>query len=615
MHRATRAILSTLAATILFPAAAGAQPAPAVIFDGEFADSDWEVTATGTNGATETAARNGTGGSPGAFRDMVNNMTAPSNLTARHLYLGATYDPATQGAVAAVTYGEDHIEFDPPFTGAAVGAIFFIEQEGNIHFSSAFTYTDTSWTHVKLTCLKPANFSLSGGHPPDFSATAAPLRFGFLRSNTNDSTTAGFPVKHGIDNFRVVVFTAPNPDCVGEPPDVHVGKTDNGHLWGDNALVPYTLSITNSGGTATDTALVETVPQKTIFTLDGSTPGWTCSPDVGAGSTCTFAVNDLAVDETRSVTFAIHVNEDTDARWDVYNEAAAGGTSPSTPTPIVAVDAGNGIVRATEAIVTTLHGLGSDLTPHDEDELGGCAGVFSTPYSCCAWCFFNPDDCTDLFKGELVSFVAHEEAGAPKSDPILLYRLRDRVFANTPGGERATTLYYELTDDLVLAAMLDADVVTLGRTNLLDWQPSLQALVSGQGIATLVTQEQIDGLNAFLDALRAAADATLAEVMDRERPRLNLDDWVGITIEEALGRLDRLTCGGHTTELFCGEITGDCAITASDALAALRIAVGLDDAVGEADMDASGNVTAGDALRVLRIAVGSDAQTTACNAP
>jgi hypothetical protein len=94
---------------------------------------------------------------------------------------------------------------------------------------------------------------------------------------------------------------------------------------------------------------------------------------------------------------------------------------------------------------------------------------------------------------------------------------------------------------------------------------------------------------------------------------VDVDDWVGITMTEALGRLDRLSCEGHTDTLFCGEITGDCTITASDALAALRIAVGLDGAVGEADMDASGNVTAGDALRVLRIAVGSDGQTNACN--
>jgi len=82
----------------------------------------------------------------------------------------------------------------------------------------------------------------------------------------------------------------------------------------------------------------------------------------------------------------------------------------------------------------------------------------------------------------------------------------------------------------------------------------------------------------------------------------------------ALARLDRLTCDGYETLLLCGELNGDCAVTATDALLALNISVGLFPAQDEADMDASGSVTVPDALRILRQGVGIDPPTTACNA-
>ncbi len=74
-----------------------------------------------------------------------------------------------------------------------------------------------------------------------------------------------------------------------------------------------------------------------------------------------------------------------------------------------------------------------------------------------------------------------------------------------------------------------------------------------------------------------------------------------------------VVCEGYETTLFCGELTGDCAVTASDALAALRMVVGLDDGVSEADMDNNGTITAVDALGILRVAVGVDLQSSVCD--
>jgi hypothetical protein len=55
----------------------------------------------------------------------------------------------------------------------------------------------------------------------------------------------------------------------------------------------------------------------------------------------------------------------------------------------------------------------------------------------------------------------------------------------------------------------------------------------------------------------------------------------------------------------CGDVSGDNAITASDALAVLHAAVGLSVCdLCICDADGSGTVAATDALRVLRAAVG-----------
>ncbi len=64
---------------------------------------------------------------------------------------------------------------------------------------------------------------------------------------------------------------------------------------------------------------------------------------------------------------------------------------------------------------------------------------------------------------------------------------------------------------------------------------------------------------------------------------------------------------------ICGELSDDCAITSSDALIALRMAVGQIPDRGAADVDGSSVVTASDALAILRTAVGTIVQSNACN--
>jgi hypothetical protein len=132
---------------------------------------------------------------------------------------------------------------------------------------------------------------------------------------------------------------------------------------------------------------------------------------------------------------------------------------------------------------------------------------------------------------------------------------------------------------------------------------SIRAYINGVEIGNLATSGAIAD-NTFY-ATHIGADSSTPDLL------------------EYRGRLDRLRLygaplapeelGDGAPMFVCGELTGDCSITASDALRALQMAVGIVAADGAADVDASEDVKASDSLEILRIAVGSRIQSNACN--
>lgn len=569
-------------------AAAANPPPPVVLLDTEFVDGDWSAQPFFNNGGAVTQQRSVTGGNPDAYRFMTHDLPPSSSLSVFHRYEAAAYDPSTQGAIGGISVSFDDIEIQPPFVGAAIGQLFVVWQ-GDAYFyaKQPLTYTTTDWRTRRLFCLKPADFMPYGDKLPDFSAAGAPLRFGVIRSNTNNSTTTSYTTQHGLDNFRVAVHAADNPECDGEPADLRVYKTDNRHRWSLDPVVAYTINVANVGGSASTARIYETVPWNSKFRAAQSTPGWQCgSPD--GGSTCILDLEALAPGASVDVTFAVKVANAIPVYWGLFNEVLALGADG---------------ISATEVTSPGPCDLGDPLSANICDML--CAMY---PLVCAA---LEPlPDAANLA-------TAATDAAAQADDEVfdipMLYRLRDRVMQATRGGSRATQLYYQYTADMARAAAGEPSLLDLARAVLVAWEDDLRALVAGRGDEAVVDDEELAALAAFLDSLRDAASADLAAAIDRERARLALGQWVGFDLDKALSRLSALTCEGYEEKLFCGELTGDCAISASDALGALRIAVGQLDAKGEADMDHSGVVTASDALRILRQAVGAVPPTDACN--
>jgi hypothetical protein len=192
-------------------------PSPGLVFqDGEFASADWQVTAISVPpniGATHTEEQSVSGGNPAAYRRMTH--TFPPNqqsLGVMNLSASAVYDPAVSGAILAVDYSEDCALFSAGNPTFQVYPALLIEQAGRRFRprSLASACASAAWTRVqKDASLAAADFDLLDGPAcgaaqacPDFSASAPPIRFGFVRFAAANGTST----VHGIDNWKVTVW-------------------------------------------------------------------------------------------------------------------------------------------------------------------------------------------------------------------------------------------------------------------------------------------------------------------------------------------------------------------------------------------------------------------------
>ncbi len=129
-------------------------------------------------------------------------------------------------------------------------------------------------------------------------------------------------------------------------------------------------------------------------------------------------------------------------------------------------------------------------------------------------------------------------AQAPAFAIDVYYRVRDEVLAATPAGQRYIDLFYAHNTQIVYHLLTVPSLWDPALNVLESWQPTLQALVDGQGRDAPLTQAQLQALDAFLSDLAAVADDGLRQVIADERTRIGpLENYVGTDIETARGAL------------------------------------------------------------------------------
>ena len=192
---------------------------PGLVYaDGDFQNANWAVDATVSplvGGPSHSVDRAAAGGNPAAYRAMVHSLTAgPSTLDVFHRALAATYDPASQGAIAAIDYTEDCIRQPTSTLNYQVQSSLLLEQGSRRYLAASSDCTASLWTPMpKSASLNASAFVLVQGPVctaaeacPDFGAGGALLRFGYARRATLAAGVAAGTVVHGIDNWQVTVW-------------------------------------------------------------------------------------------------------------------------------------------------------------------------------------------------------------------------------------------------------------------------------------------------------------------------------------------------------------------------------------------------------------------------
>ena len=203
---------------VLLAGRAGAVPP---FSDGDFAPTDWEIVVfsfRSTGGAFPGGAVTATqepGGYPGTLRRINDSIIAApsaseySSTWGAHLRAGAVWDPMTQGPIGTLDYEEDARLFSPAGDGQLTGLA--VRQGGIVYVREAGLTPETAWTHKSRSGITADDLyaitdaGLAFGQHPDFSASGAPIQFGFLRANSNGNGGGSYTLSGAIDNWLVRV--------------------------------------------------------------------------------------------------------------------------------------------------------------------------------------------------------------------------------------------------------------------------------------------------------------------------------------------------------------------------------------------------------------------------
>ncbi len=212
MRTARWPVLSTAIATITFGSLSYAG-ASIDFFDGDFT-SDWQYSQVASgNGGSASMQVQGGDGNPSLHIVVETNVSA--DCSAIHAFAfksTATYNPATQGALANANYSEDAKLIDGFGGGQATGPA--IRQDGRVFVVPLYpTGANMNWHHVVLGGLTASDFIEILGGPcpayadpgshPDFSGDGSTMTFGFYRANSQIDDHPAYSITAAIDNWKV----------------------------------------------------------------------------------------------------------------------------------------------------------------------------------------------------------------------------------------------------------------------------------------------------------------------------------------------------------------------------------------------------------------------------
>ncbi|HEV7734361.1 MAG TPA: hypothetical protein VGR62_19465 [Candidatus Binatia bacterium] len=213
--------------------------------------------------------------------------------------------------------------------------------------------------------------------------------------------------------------------------------------------------------------------------------------------------------------------------------------------------------------------LGNDVEGPDGDCVSCMFGIWMYVVDLLDEC---PSDCgsggfLDFVCGFLditgpSAFLAHPQGSTPTPDFLTTLRgLRDQIMATSAAGQRYTQLHTTHSAALMRVVPSRPWLVWMVGDALGAWLPALNALVTGQGMSVVISQQMMDDWLAILAELQAGAPPATAAVIQAELDRLDLPSFVGLTMDEARARFEERGIDGPPPS-SCGDgfDGADCAL-------------------------------------------------------
>jgi opacity protein-like surface antigen len=209
--------LQVFAAASTVLALAGIASADVTLSDTEFVPSNWGLETAILGAGGTSSGLQVSGGNPGFAREMTNTANSGGTIYGFSRFGTTTatrYEPAVQGAILSVDYS-----IDARWLSGAGGdghSIMFGAKQGTFVYFADVDITGSSgaWTtHGALGLTAAAFQPLTTGAPINFSASGAPLRFGFIVGNT--APGGGYTNVVMYDNFNVTIHNVPAPGVLG----------------------------------------------------------------------------------------------------------------------------------------------------------------------------------------------------------------------------------------------------------------------------------------------------------------------------------------------------------------------------------------------------------------
>jgi uncharacterized repeat protein (TIGR01451 family) len=162
---------------------------------------------------------------------------------------------------------------------------------------------------VKVKFSVTVNNSLSPANTTQVQTQGSVLVTGFAATPTNDPDT-------GTAGDATVTLISRKDLAL-------TSVTDNNTTTTPGSTLNYDIHYSNPGHAATNVVITETVPEGTTYD-SATTPGWTCTPNNNAGSTCTNSIGSLAAGAPDAkVNFAVKVNNPAASHLETISDTAS----------------------------------------------------------------------------------------------------------------------------------------------------------------------------------------------------------------------------------------------------------------------------------------------------